>query len=128
MAYGRRIDCPNGMVWINGECMNVTPPPPDGDAVMSVPWCQPWPQCQGYTDPIRPRIPSDAVMRRRGRRRRWRRFPAPSRSYQMGGRLPYYQGTHGNPYRRGGSVRRRYRTGGMFSGSPKSGLDGYGRN
>ena len=33
MAYGRRINCPNGMIWINGECMNVTPPPPGGNTV-----------------------------------------------------------------------------------------------
>ncbi len=39
-----RINCPNGMVWINGECMNVVPPPGGHDVM-------------GMHVPVRPGIP-----------------------------------------------------------------------
>ena len=54
-----RINCPNGMVWINGQCMNVVPPPPGGHNVMS------YGHHRGGT-PIMPNMPGVTIESHRG--------------------------------------------------------------
>ena len=123
-AMGARINCPNGMVWINGECMNVTPPPPGGHNVMGH---------RGGTRLI-PNAPATAenylpnrggsdwrAMAGRSRYRAPRRRRGRTRRFAGGGSLPYNVGPRNpqftigiNPYRRGGGVRRYGHGGGVY--------------
>ena len=104
---------------------------PAGNNLMNEQYCQPWPRCQGYTDPI-----NDHQLTSQGYggmcSNTWGPHCGPGLTCHQGMCIYLHKGvtvTAEREYRRGGTMRRRYgHGGGINTAAPNSCIDQHGNN